>query len=338
LRLFKTGDFGRIKNGLLHFEGRRDTQLKVRGHRIDITEIEKCLNDLDTVAKSVTLVHRATEDDRAIASFVVLQPKIAKTPQEIENQLRSFLTKQMIPQVLILDELPYLANGKVDRQKLLETFDSHKIANRKEIDIQGVEEKFLPMAAEVFQIIAKSLGNELRYKVHAHANFYELGGNTLNTIEAIAQLKERGFSIRLLDFVNAHNLAEVLRKITTTKSRSSVTSVGSMTDMKLRVELISVDEKEECIDLIAKYFYHEGDIERFVEDVSVEKYRENIGELWTILLESGLSFSVRNEHDEMVGVSLSFDVTLGPLTQHMTQTNPVVRIMNFIASVEKPIM
>jgi hypothetical protein len=111
-----------------------------------------------------------------------------------------------------------------------------------------------------------------------------------------------------------------------------------MTDMKLRVELISEVEKEECIDLIAEYFYHEGDIERFVEDFSVEKYKENIGELWSILLVSGLSFGVRNEVNELVGVSFSFDVTLGPLTQLMTQTNPVVRIMNFIASVEKPIM
>jgi acyl-coenzyme A synthetase/AMP-(fatty) acid ligase len=109
---------------------------------IGLTEIENRLNELDYVAQSVTLVNRATEDDRTIASFVVLEPRNAKTPQQIENLLRSSLTKQMIPQILILDDLPYLPSGKVDRQKLLhsqEIFEIHKIAIRKEVNVQRVE-------------------------------------------------------------------------------------------------------------------------------------------------------------------------------------------------------
>ena len=62
--MYRTGDYGRIVNGLLYYEGRADSQIKVRGHRIDLTEINAVLNQLDQVSKGVVLCYKPGEAEQ----------------------------------------------------------------------------------------------------------------------------------------------------------------------------------------------------------------------------------------------------------------------------------
>lgn len=63
-RLYRTGDFARVHKGTLVFEGRTDSQVKVRGHRVDLSELEAALGRVDGVDKGVVLCHRPGEEDQ----------------------------------------------------------------------------------------------------------------------------------------------------------------------------------------------------------------------------------------------------------------------------------
>lgn len=131
-RLYRTGDFASMrKDGSIQYEGRTDSQIKVRGHRVDLSEVEKQLCGLTAlVDKGVVLCYRPGEIDQALVAFVVAlatkTPLSQDTPigMDIEAALRDRLADYMLPQVLVLDTMPLLVNGKVDRQALLKTYEN----------------------------------------------------------------------------------------------------------------------------------------------------------------------------------------------------------------------
>lgn len=110
----------------MFYEGRRDTQIKFRGNRIDVSEVERNVNELDYVQKSALLVCQSKESEQALVAFITLKNNFLLTSLEVEGDLKtgSRLAYYMIPQVVILEQLPYLNNGKVDRQQLLKFFQT----------------------------------------------------------------------------------------------------------------------------------------------------------------------------------------------------------------------
>lgn len=64
--MYRTGDYGRIINSSLFYEGRSDSQIKIRGHRVDLMEVNKIINQFQEVSDSVVLCHKAGEPDQVI--------------------------------------------------------------------------------------------------------------------------------------------------------------------------------------------------------------------------------------------------------------------------------
>lgn len=124
--LYRTGDFASVLNGgVVQYEGRTDSQIKIRGHRVDLSEIEKNLFSLDDIDKGMVLCYRAGEIDQALLAFVTLKNNAKMhLGMQIESSLSSKLAEYMIPQVIIIDSVPLLVNGKVDRQALLKMYEN----------------------------------------------------------------------------------------------------------------------------------------------------------------------------------------------------------------------
>lgn len=119
-KLYKTGDFGRIEKGILLYEGRTDSQVKIRGHRVDLSEVEKAVNSLSGVEKAVVLCYRPGEIDQALLAFV--KSSALMNENQIEGFLGTKLTSYMVPQVILVENIPLLVNGKIDRQTLLKSY------------------------------------------------------------------------------------------------------------------------------------------------------------------------------------------------------------------------
>lgn len=123
--LYQTGDYASVhEDGVICYEGRTDSQIKIRGHRVDLSEIQKHLLEIDGVDKAIVLCNK-DEFGKTILAFVsttgsILSPAPkSKKIGLIEDILRAKLHDYMVPQIIMVDEMPLLVNGKIDRQSLL---------------------------------------------------------------------------------------------------------------------------------------------------------------------------------------------------------------------------
>jgi len=207
------------------YEGRTDSQIKIRGHRVDLSEVEKVVSELQIVEKAIVLCYNAGQVDQALLAFVKLRngsPLVSEL--QLESKLQDKLAEYMTPQVIIIDRVPLLVNGKVDRQALLKTYET---ANNNDGDLSVVldyDYTDIPhharSAAKVlFEAVGSVIGRSTRGATIAqYCNFYELGGNSLNSIFTITLLREKGYNIGISEFIAAKNLGDILEKMTSNKN------------------------------------------------------------------------------------------------------------------------
>jgi amino acid adenylation domain-containing protein len=120
LRFHRTGDLVRRRaDGLLVFAGRDDTMVKVRGHRIELGEVESVLDDRADVADAVCVIAGDPGGGGRLAAFVTAAPGTEPDPRELRRHCRDFLPGYMIPEhVEVVAALDYTSTGKIDRGSL----------------------------------------------------------------------------------------------------------------------------------------------------------------------------------------------------------------------------
>jgi amino acid adenylation domain-containing protein len=117
IRLYKTGDLGRFRaDGQIEFIGRRDLQVKINGYRVDVGEIENCINAHNAVNDSSVLVHEYDSKDKFLVAFIQGQDT---QESELKNYLTQVIPNYLIPKKIIwIKSLPITTTGKVDRAAL----------------------------------------------------------------------------------------------------------------------------------------------------------------------------------------------------------------------------
>ena len=122
---YRTGDIGYYKNGKYYCIGRKDSQIKYKGYRIELLDIESTIDKLEFVEKSVVTVKKSDSGivERIIA-FVKLRQELST--KEIKVELKRLLPEYMIPMIRIIDNIPLSQNGKIDAKKLLEDYNKWK--------------------------------------------------------------------------------------------------------------------------------------------------------------------------------------------------------------------
>jgi amino acid adenylation domain-containing protein len=181
-RMYRTGDVGRYReDGNIEYLGRRDEQVKVRGHRVEMGEVEAALSRVRGVKESVVVMEAGEGGGRLIA-YVVGEDGEAKGASELREELGKELPEYMIPGVYVeLKELPLTANGKVDKRALPAPEQS-----RPDLKVDFVPPR-TPAEEVVAGIWAQVLGVE---RVGVHDNFFELGGHSLLTTQVVSRLND----------------------------------------------------------------------------------------------------------------------------------------------------
>ncbi|MGH7150889.1 MAG: AMP-binding protein, partial [Planctomycetota bacterium] len=133
-RRYASGDFGvEGPGGELHFRGRRDSQVKTRGHRVELGEVEAALLSLEGVAEACVLAVPHEEFGTVLEAFLVADRPGALRPGAIVGELRARLPAYMVPErVLLVPAIPRTPNGKVDRPSLLARLDERAAAGSQE--------------------------------------------------------------------------------------------------------------------------------------------------------------------------------------------------------------
>ncbi|HLW67456.1 MAG TPA: thioester reductase domain-containing protein, partial [Gemmataceae bacterium] len=219
-RLYKTGDLGRwTSDGRLQCFGRSDCQVKVRGHRIELEEIEVVLAQHPAVEKAV--VHTAglgTPDCRLIAYIVSTQRPATR---ELQGFVRERLPEYMVPAAVeFLDSIPLTPNGKVDRKSLPELKFAELTAERAFVAPRTETEQHI---AAVWQEV---LGVE---RVGVEDDFFELGGHSLTAIRLISQLRSTyGIQLPLNRLFQSSTLSGVAQLIDSLRAESALVSEDDM--------------------------------------------------------------------------------------------------------------
>ena len=120
-RMYRTGDVGRYRGGgVIEYVGRGDEQVKVRGHRVELGEVEAALSGVAGVAESVVVMEAGGGGaERRLVGYVVGEAGVELSVREVREELGRELPEYMIPVVIVqLRELPLTANGKVDKRAL----------------------------------------------------------------------------------------------------------------------------------------------------------------------------------------------------------------------------
>jgi amino acid adenylation domain-containing protein len=179
-KLYKTGDLARyLPDGKIEYLGRIDNQVKLRGFRIELGEIESLLNQNEAVQSSCVIVREDNLGDKRLVAYVVPQPEINLTINEIRQFLRAKLPDYMVPTAFILlDAFPLTPNGKIDRRALPVP------------DLQSQGEYIAPRNP-IEEKMAQIWGDVLKLKrVSIEDNFFELGGHSLLATQVISRLQE----------------------------------------------------------------------------------------------------------------------------------------------------
>ncbi|OIN53858.1 non-ribosomal peptide synthetase [Pseudomonas costantinii] len=178
-RMYRTGDLARwLPDGNIEYLGRNDDQVKVRGVRVELGEIESRLAALDGVSEAVVLVR----DGRLVAWFTEQRPLAIETLRE---HLQQQLPEALVPVAYVkLDALPLTANGKLDRKALPEPDQAALLSRDYEAPQGEVETTLARLWAEVLQV----------EQVGRHDHFFELGGHSLLAVSLIERMRQVGLS------------------------------------------------------------------------------------------------------------------------------------------------
>ncbi|ROR25864.1 non-ribosomal peptide synthase protein (TIGR01720 family)/amino acid adenylation domain-containing protein [Mobilisporobacter senegalensis] len=184
--LYKTGDYGVMRlEGYIEFLGRRDSQVKIRGHRIELGEIEHCINHLPKIRQSVVADYCDQQGEKHLCGYIVADETVELT--EIQRELAKYLPDYMVPAQLVqVDEIPLSANGKVDRKLLPDPekyFEESKMTRGYEAPKTQTEK----LVVEAFEHV---LGME---RVSVNDNFFDLGGDSIKAIHILNKIREAGY-------------------------------------------------------------------------------------------------------------------------------------------------
>lgn len=182
-RLYKTADFVRyLPNGELEFLGRVDHQIKIRGFRVELGEIEAALSQHSAVQEAVVLAQDSTLDDKQLIAYIYFKSGRQVAFEELCDFLRQKLPDYMIPSRLVsLEKIPRTPSGKVDRQALpaLSSLGS------------AAEQPFAPPRTALEEVLAGSFAELLkREQVSIHDNFFAIGGQSLIATRLVSHLRE----------------------------------------------------------------------------------------------------------------------------------------------------
>ena len=205
-RMYRTLDRGRWRpDGTLEYLGRMDAQVKVRGHRIELEEVEQTLAAHPAVAHAAVAAQGDGAGTRRLAGFLVARPGAAPASAgELRGFLRERLPEYMVPAIYTwMDALPRTTSGKLDR-RALPRVDAGEGGAEYVAPRPGMEERL----AEIWRDV---LGAE---RIGAHDDFFDLGGQSILATRLVARLRvELGVEVPVAMLVQAPTVEAMARAL-----------------------------------------------------------------------------------------------------------------------------
>lgn len=206
--IYKTGDLGRIlSDGNLEVIGRNDQQVKIRGIRIEPSEIENKLLEYKEISDAKVIDRNDKGGEKCLCAYLILKENI-EIP-ELRRKLLSDFPEYMIPSYfVILEKFPLTPNGKLDRNALPDP-DEKEAAGKEYVAPQTeIQKKLVRIWSEVLEV----------NKIGINDNFFQLGGHSLKAISIISKIyKEFNVEVSIMQIFSAPTIKELAEYIENSK-------------------------------------------------------------------------------------------------------------------------
>ncbi len=235
-RLYRSGDMARWRpDGVLEYLGRTDHQVKVRGVRIELGEVETALASHPTVDRAVVAGRPTAVGNTLIAYVTVLDG--SPDPVELLDHARSLVPQVMVPsQVIVLDHFPVLPNGKVNRHALPDPTTAQPTSSLDDSDLTEAEAAMLGLWREVME--QPSLGPD--------DDFFDAGGHSMLAMRLVSRIrKDLGLPVGLAQLLRTGTP----RSLATGESEHAAPSVSGQESQPLKHVVPILDPDPELSNL-----------------------------------------------------------------------------------------
>lgn len=220
-KLYKTGDLGRWKaDGSIQLIGRIDDQVKVRGYRIELGEIEETLRRHRAVKGVVVTTFTQSTGDNALAAYIVSDNSLDIT--ELRSWIGEYLPAYMVPAYFVpIESVPLNASGKVNK-KMLPSPEQVQVEEAVFIAPRNEREQLL---SDVWAAVLKANNFGIR------ASFYELGGDSIKSIQVASLVKQKGYNLKIEDILRYPVLEDMAARMNTAVRNADQLAVEGLVPM-----------------------------------------------------------------------------------------------------------
>ena len=199
-RAYRSGDLARLNyDGRIEFFGRKDNQVKLRGLRVELDEIENTLNSYPGVSRSVVLVKESPEEGQFLVGYYLSEQEIPVA--ELKAHLSKTLTPYMVPKIFVhLTALPMTQNGKIDKKALPEpTLTKEAGAAKVRLPRNETQQAIYDIFVHVLGVTSLSIDDD----------FFDLGGSSLSASKVTMLAMEKGLPISYSDVFDNPTVADL---------------------------------------------------------------------------------------------------------------------------------
>ena len=183
-KIYKTGDLGYINSeNEIIFSGRKDSQIKLNGQRVELSEIENAISEIEGITLAAVAARKNSEGSQILCAFYTGE---SKESGEIRQKLGSSLPGYMIPQVIThLEEMPLTSSGKIDRLSLPEIDLEHVVLEKEFIEAKNQTERMVcDKFSEILHISPVSMNTD----------FFFSGGSSIDVLAFLSDERFRSIS------------------------------------------------------------------------------------------------------------------------------------------------
>ena len=226
--IYKTGDIGRmLPEGIFEFHGRNDNQIKIRGYRVELGEVEAAINAYPEIREVIAYKNTLNIDDERLYSLIIANTEI--NIEALKKRLNSMLPKYMVPSsIQQVDKFPKLPNGKINFKALHE----NKLKNAKH-NVNTQKHLENDIEDTIFKIWTEVIGHE---NFSLTDNFFDAGGHSVLFLKVKERLKTifgMDFSIiELYQFPNIKSIANEYKKKYANVISDRAKTIRSRTQLK----------------------------------------------------------------------------------------------------------
>ncbi|WP_425639041.1 amino acid adenylation domain-containing protein [Algoriphagus yeomjeoni] len=202
-KIYRTGDLVRIQeNGWIEYLGRLDNQIKIRGHRVELTEIQELASRFPGIVSAISFVTDGSNQQ------IVLAYKSSENiiEEEFETFLRQNLPRFMVPDILLpMKDFPLLPNGKIDLKALSDT-----ALSKPKSSTSTFKHPSTYLERQIAGIWADVMGVD---EIPVNRDFNELGGNSLQSIRIIARCRDIGIKVTPAQFLRYSTVETLVKSL-----------------------------------------------------------------------------------------------------------------------------